>query len=424
MLFRKEVAENIRSHQSGQVLLLTGWPVWLTIAVTLLFIATLLLFLIYGNYTRQVNVSGEINSWPHTTDLFAPEEGVIARVFITPGQTVRAGAALYELNVSKTSPSGNLSSTTLAVLENQSVQIDKVLRNIDYNQHVILESLQKQLDQLSIERQKTVAMVDISAEGVNAMRSSMKDYERYRSQGLVTTDQQNNQRYLFYQQMSVWNSLSSQIVQQDMQINSLRSDLVTRAAQFDEQKSRYLLQQADIKRQLAEANVSKTRLITAPAAGHVSSLNITQGQMVAAGDEVVQLVPSTGILFHLVLWLPDDSVPYIKPGEDINIRYTAYPAEKYGQFPGKIISVSSAPVTGSELRKRASIPQSPGKIWFKAVVAVDKEKLQWRGKRLPLVSGMQAQATLFLEKRPLYQWMFYPYYTLKNSISEPVSDKT
>lgn len=154
MLFRKEVAENIRSHQSGQVLLLTGWPVWLTIAVTLLFIAALLLFLIYGNYTRQVNVSGEINSWPHTTDLFAPEEGVIARVFITPGQTVRAGAALYELDVSKTSPSGNLSSTTLAVLENQSVQIDKALRNIDYNQHVTLESLQKQLDQLSIERQK------------------------------------------------------------------------------------------------------------------------------------------------------------------------------------------------------------------------------------------------------------------------------
>jgi membrane fusion protein len=84
MLFRKEVAGNIQSHQTGQVLLLTGWPVWLTVIVTLLFFIALVLFLVYGNYTRQVNVSGEVNSWPHTADLFAPEEGVIAWGIFSP----------------------------------------------------------------------------------------------------------------------------------------------------------------------------------------------------------------------------------------------------------------------------------------------------------------------------------------------------
>jgi membrane fusion protein len=33
---------------------------------------------------------------------------------------------------------------------------------------------------------------------------------------------------------------------------------------------------------------------------------------------------------------------------------------------------------------------------------------------------MQAETTLFLEKRPLYQWMLSPYYSLKKSITGPV----
>jgi membrane fusion protein len=40
---------------------------------------------------------------------------------------------------------------------------------------------------------------------------------------------------------------------------------------------------------------------------------------------------------------------------------------------------------------------------------------------LVIASGMQAQLSLFLEKRPLYQWMLSPYYSLKNSITGPVS---
>lgn len=35
---------------------------------------------------------------------------------------------------------------------------------------------------------------------------------------------------------------------------------------------------------------------------------------------------------------------------------------------------------------------------------------------------MQAQSTLFLEKRKIYQWMLSPFYDMKNSAGGPVNE--
>lgn len=427
MLFRKEVSEHLQSRYAGPILLITGWPVWITLCITLLFLAALLLFLWQGSYTRRTSVSGEVITWPHTINLFAPEQGVISRLLVSPGQQVSAGTPLYALDISRVSASGNLSATTRALLKKQQQQMGEMLHQLEQNRRATLASIQQQLDQLRSAREKTQQMVDSATQGLDVMRSSMNDYNRFARRGLITSDQQNNQRYLFYQQLSVWHSLNSQRVQQDMQIAELLSQQVTRAADFDSQLAQYNIRQADIERQLAEADAGSERLIAAPSAGRISSLSVTAGEMVSDGDSLAQLVPAGDDIPSLVIWLPNDSIPYVKPGDVINVSYAAYPAEKYGQFPGKVLSISSAPVPVRELNNYGSAPRSPaGQItgaWFKANVALNHQGLRWQGKDLPLASGMQLQATVFLEKRPLWQWMLSPYYFLKNSITGPVSDQ-
>jgi membrane fusion protein len=34
--------------------------------------------------------------------------------------------------------------------------------------------------------------------------------------------------------------------------------------------------------------------------------------------------------YYLVLWVPNEAVPYISVGDRVNIRYEAFPAEKFG----------------------------------------------------------------------------------------------
>lgn len=426
MLFRKEVNEHQQSHWTGKALLLAGWPVWVVALLTALFLVALLAFLISANYTRRINVSGEIITQPHSINLFSPEQGVITGLFVDTDKRVKKGQPLYEIDVSRVTQAGNVSTTTLAAIKKQREQIDTIITQLQNNKHATLENLQQQLDQYEKAHQVSQSMVDSAQEGLNAMKRSMQNYGAYQKKGLINTDQLNNQRYLFYQQQTSFQSLNTQSIQESLQITNLRSELVTKAADFDNQISQYGYQRNDLERQLAQADAKGSLLITAPTNGKISSLSVTPGQMVNAGDSLAQLVPAKNSPFFLIAWLPNESLPYVKPGEYINIRYEAYPFEKYGQFPGKVESVSSAPVSEQELNSYSSAPRDVnGKVngpYYKVTVSLDKNQLNWHGEQLNLSSGMKAESTLFLEKRPLYQWMLSPYYSMKKSVMGPINE--
>lgn len=426
MLFRKEVNEHQQNHWAGKALLLAGWPVWVVTSLTALFLVALLSFLIFSNYTRRINVSGEVITQPHSINLFSPEQGVVTNLMVETGKTVKKGQPLYQIDVSRVTQAGNVSTTTLAAINKQRDQIDTIITQLQNNKRRTLENLQQQLDQYEKAHKVSQDMVASAQEGLDAMKKSMQNYGAYQRKGLINTDQLNNQRYLFYQQQTSFQSLNTQSIQESLQITNLRSELVTRAADFDNQISQYGVQLNDLNRQLAEADAKGSLLITAPTDGKISSLSVTPGQMVNAGDSLAQLVPAKNSPFFLVAWLPNESVPYVKPGEEINIRYEAYPFEKYGQFPGRVQSVSSAPVSEQELNSYSSAPKNPnGTVsgpYYKVIVSLDKNQLNWHGETLNLSSGMKAESTMFLEKRPLYQWMLSPYYSMKKSVVGPINE--
>ncbi len=426
MLFRKEVNEHQQNHWAGKALLLAGWPVWVVTSLTALFIIALLSFLIFSNYTRRINVSGEVITQPHSINLFSPEQGVITNLMVETGKTVKKGQPLYQIDVSRVTQAGNVSTTTLSAINKQRDQIDTIINQLQNNKRTTLDNLQQQLEQYEKAHKVSQDMVASAQQGLDAMKKSMQNYGAYQRKGLINTDQLNNQRYLFYQQQTSFQSLNTQSIQESLQITNLRSELVTRAADFDNQISQYGVQRNDLDRQLAEADAKGSLLITAPTDGKISSLSVTPGQMVNAGDSLAQLVPAKNSPFFLVAWLPNESVPYVKPGEEINIRYEAYPFEKYGQFPGRVESVSSAPVSEQELNSYSSAPKNPnGTVsgpYYKVIVSLDKSQLNWHGETLNLSSGMKAESTMFLEKRPLYQWMLSPYYSMKKSVVGPINE--
>jgi membrane fusion protein len=424
-LFRREVSEHQQAQWLGKALLIKGWPLWLTLLSTMAFIIILLCFLIFANYTRRISVNAEIITQPHTINLFSPEQGVISKLFVENGQRVTAGMPLYQIDLSRITQQGNASTSTLAAIYKQRQQLNDIITQQQNNKRETLSNLQQQLEQYQQAQIGLNQMVASSKDGLNAMGKSLDSYNTSLRKGLITTDQLNNQRYLYYQQQSAYQNLTAQIIQQSLQISGLQSAKVTKAAEFDNQISQSLYQQQGLDRELAGADVKNMLLITAPSPGIISSLSVTPGQMVNSGDSLVQLIPGSHPVFYLVAWLPDESRPFVTLGESLNVSYAAFPAEKYGQFPAKIFSLADAPSTAQEMKDYLSAPRgSNGAItgsYFKAIIALDPAALSWHGQPLVIASGMQAQLSLFLEKRPLYQWMLSPYYRLKNSITGPVS---
>ncbi|HCB0645572.1 TPA: HlyD family secretion protein, partial [Klebsiella variicola subsp. variicola] len=47
---------------------------------------------------------------------------------------------------------------------------------------------------------------------------------------------------------------------------------------------------------------------------------------------------------------------------------------------------------------------------------------RYNDKVLTLSNGLKAEATVFLEERPLYMWMFTPFYKISHSVNGPIND--
>ncbi len=172
------------------------------------------------------------------------------------------------------------------------------------------------------------------------MHDNLSSYDKYLSDGLITKDQYNYQHSLYFQQQSTYQSLVSQKMQLESQITQLNSDKITKAADFDNQISSQYNQSNDFKNQLVESNANGNIIIKATSDGKIESLSATQGQTVDNGSSLAQIKPTGNVEYYLILWLPNRTIPYLKTGDTINIRYDAFhqinlgnSLEKLYQYP-------------------------------------------------------------------------------------------
>ncbi|MEQ5269864.1 hypothetical protein ABN218_20090, partial [Klebsiella michiganensis] len=59
---------------------------------------------------------------------------------------------------------------------------------------------------------------------------------------------------------------------------------------------------------------------------------------------------------------------------------------------------------------------------YKAIIKIKDKTFSYNGKTLTLSNGLKAQAVVFLEERPLYMWMFTPFYKMTQSVSGPIDE--
>lgn len=424
-MFRQEALDNRKMKWRGRAILLPGMPLWLTMLGSIAFITAFLTFVIAGTYSRRVNVSGEVTTWPRAVNIYSGVQGFIVRQFVHEGQSIKKGDPIYQIDVSKSTRSGVVTDNQRRDIENQLVRVDNIISRLAESKKITLNTLEKQRLQYSDAFRLSSDITRQAAEGIKIMKNNMENYRNYQSKGLITQDQLTNQVALYYQQQNNLLSLSGQNEQNALQITSLESQIQTQAADFDNRIYQMELQRYELQKELVDTDVGGEIIIRALSDGKVDSLSVTVGQMVNAGDSLLQVIPENIENYYLIIWVPNDAVPYISAGDKVNIRYEAFPAEKFGQFSATVKTISRTPASTQEMLTYKGAPQNTLGIsvpWYKVIVKPEKQIISYDGKSLPLENGMKAESTLFLEKRRIYQWMLSPFYDMKHSATGPIDE--
>ncbi|VUS54450.1 HlyD family secretion protein [Klebsiella spallanzanii] len=424
-IYRKEAIEYKKTHWKGKALLLAGLPAWLITLLAFIFLIALVLSLIFCTFTQRIDVRGEVITLPHSVNVFAPQQGFVVNQHAKVGDIIRKGQPLYELDVSRNTVNGNVSTAQIEVINEKIANAQDIISKLSHNKAETLSALEKQIKTTRDSLAETNRMLVNTQVGLKKMHTNLSSYDKYLKDGMITKDQYNYQHSLYFQQQSAYQSLVSQKMQLESQLTQTNSDKVTKAADFDNQISSQHNQINDYKNQLVESNANGNIIIKATTDGKIESLAVTKGQMVENGSSLAQIKPTGDIEYYLILWLPNNTIPYVRPGDTINIRYDAFPADKFGQFPGKVLSISSVPASRQEMAEYTNVNNGTNQqelALYKAIIKIKDKTFSYNGKTLTLSNGLKAQAVVFLEERPLYMWMFTPFYKMTQSVSGPIDE--
>ena len=132
-------------------------------------------------------------------------------------------------------------------------------------------------------------------------------------------------------------------------------------------------------------------VIRANVSGKVFNLSKGSGQLVAAGEELLQVVPDDKDIAKLTI--PDMNVGFLTPGMPVQLRLDAYSYSDFGSLKGRLLEVGTNLLPPDRYSPRSSY--FPGKI------KLQSQSIKISGKSIPLRSGMGVTALVKVGERPI-----------------------
>jgi adhesin transport system membrane fusion protein len=150
--------------------------------------------------------------------------------------------------------------------------------------------------------------------------------------------------------------------------------------------------------------VAKTT-ITSPVDGIIKQLNFnTIGGVVQSGVDLIEIVPLSDALVVEAKIDPKD-IAFINPSQKAIIKITAYDFSIYGGLEGKIVEISADTIVDKDSKE--------GKSYYRVLVKTDKNYLERRGKKLPIIPGMVATVDIVTGKKTILDFLLKPILKVK-----------
>ncbi|MCA3217795.1 MAG: HlyD family efflux transporter periplasmic adaptor subunit [Burkholderiales bacterium] len=423
-MFRKEALQAKSTAFLGSTVLRPplSFAAWSAIACVLA--AAVIAFLFLGDYTKRTRVVGITAPAAGVIKLMAPQPGIVVERHAEEGQVVKAGDVLFVLSTERLTGAGTIGA--LGVSGAQGV----VLEQIERRRASLVE---EQARQGRINAEQTAALqrrlADLDAQAAQIDRELATQRERVRSAQEQLRRYEDLQRQQFMSELAVQQK-REELLDQTSRLQTLerarlalRSDGMSVAAELKQLPLRGEASRAELERQIAalaqdsaatEAN--RQTVITAPQDGTVTAILAERGQMVGAQPLATLLPKDSQLEAHL--YAPSRAVGFVEQGQEVRIRYAAYPYQKFGQYAGEVTQVSRSALSANELPAQLAqlSQQVAGEGLYRITVALGQPSVNVYGKLQPLSAGMQLEADVLQDTRSIIEWVFDPIASLRGRL--------
>ena len=414
-LFRREVLDDRQTRWLGAVLLEPRLSDRSFGRVSLLLVAAVAAFFVFGSYTRKARINGWLVPQLGLARVFAPAPGVVSEIRVHEGEIVAKGAPLMVL-------SGELHTAALGGAKAE------VVNRLTSRRDSLTQEKQVQaglFDQQSADLTERLATLRAQREhlageiALQGQRLAIADKTLRRDQAMRARDLIALPRLEQSEQDRLDQAAKLQALQREDA--ALQNGLALAQASAHELPFKRQSQLGEVGRNVAaveqdleEAEARRQVVVTAPQDGVVSSIQVEAGGAANTNSPLLTIIPA-GSKLEAQLFSPTRAIGFVRPGQHVLLRYQAFPYQKFGAFDGVVTSVSGTALSPSELPQQLSglttlfAANEPA---YRITVELARQDAQAYGEAAPLRSGMQLEADVILDRRSLIEWVFDPLYAL------------
>lgn len=419
-LFRQQALNASRAQGFGRIVLIRP-PSLLMVSVLSVSLGALLVALFaFGQYTRRTTVLGQLAPAQGVVRVYPVQTGVVLRRLVQEGQTVRAQQVLYVLSSDRVSASGqSLQAQLSQQVRDRQASLRLEIEKTNQFQQDDLTTQRRRMDGLTQDIAQVDSQMSAQSRRVQLAEQAVRRYQALLKQGFASEEQVQQQQADLLDQRGRLQSLQREQQQKQSEWSQAQSDLV--ALQLRQQTLRAQLERqlSELNQQLTEGESRREIQVVAPEAGEVSNILADVGQSVDASRPMLSILPKNGHL-SAHLYVPSHAAGFIQAGQRVQLRYQAYPYQKFGFGLGTVQGISKNVFIPSELVANGVALDaqllSKNEPLYRIDVRLQAQQVTAYGKNHQLQAGMVVDADILQETRRLYEWVLEPLYTVSGRL--------
>jgi membrane fusion protein len=412
-LFRQEAIDAQREKLLGEVSLARPVPLWIFTVVALAFALGLIAFSVWGEYARRERVDGFLALDSGAARLLAPESGLVAELLAKEGDEVQAGQPLIRLSFERGTASG---ATSGELVQREITERMAVLEREQQQARVLgaqqTEILRRKIDDL----QRELAQFDVEIKAQQSrLASSRNEFQRaeelYKDKFYSESKLIEFRNNVLDQQVKL-ESARRQRAGVERELSSAKAELPTIEMKVETQLDQIRRQLSELQQGSVQEEAKRENVIRAPVAGVLTNIAANRGEAVAADAPLAMVVPK-GSGLHAQLLVPTRAIGFVQPGQEVVLRYDAFPFQRFGQYRGRVERVSRTVWSPGEKVGPVTVTEPV----YRVDVRLDSQHIVAGDQKLALRPGMSVNADILQEKRKVWEWVFEPVLSLKERMS-------
>lgn len=374
-------------------------------------------FLVWGSYTKHSTISGQLVPNTGLIKVYAPQSGIIIEKRVKEGQQIKAGDVLYVLSSERQS---STQGATQAAISSQVEQRQASLRDeLQKTRQLQLEErsgLDNKIASLTNELAKLANQIAGQHDRVSLAEETLQRYQGLLQQDYISKEQFQQKQEDLLDQKNRQQSLERDRISVGRELSAQQTELMGLSLRHQNQLAQIERTLTSTGQELTESEAKRRIVVTASQAGIATAVLADAGQSVDGSHPLLSIVP-TGAIMRAELYAPSRAIGFVRPGDQVLIRYQAYPYQKFGHHKGVVESVARTALPNNELN--AIAPPTGGNTtepMYRITVNLASQHVTTYGQPQALQAGMLLDADVQQEKLHLYEWVLEPLYSLTGKL--------